>query len=118
GTRVDLSAIAAVAARTGALLVEDSAQRFPCPGEIGAPLADVSLFSLGPIKTASALGGALVEVRDRDLLHRMRAIEASWPRQSRWTYLRRVLRFAGLLAIASPRVYWLFDRILALSGRD
>jgi dTDP-4-amino-4,6-dideoxygalactose transaminase len=118
GTRVDLSAIAGVAARTGALLVEDSAQRFRGPGEGGDRLADVSLFSLGPIKAATALGGALVEVRDPDLLHRMRAIEASWTRQSRWTYLGRVLRFGGLLAIASPRVYWLFDRILTLSGRN
>jgi len=118
GTRVDLSAIAAVAARTGALLVEDSAQRFRGPGEGGDPLADVSLFSLGAIKTATALGGALVEVRDPQLLHRMRAIEASWARQSRWTYLGRVLRFAALRALASPRAYGLFDRILALSGRD
>ena len=118
GTRVDLSAIAALARRTGALLVEDSAQRFRGPGEGGDPLADVSLFSLGPIKTGTALGGALVEVRDPQLLHRMRAIEASWPRQSRWTYLGRVFRFAGLLAIARPRVYWLLDRVLTRSGRD
>ena len=118
GTRVDLTPIAALAAQAGALLVEDSAQRLRGPGQGGDPLADVSLFSLGPIKTATALGGALVEVRDPHLLKRMRAIEASWPRQSRWTYLARVVRFAGLLAIANPRAYWLLDRILTLSGRD
>ena len=110
GTRIDLSAIAAQARRAGALVVEDSAQCFRGPGAGGDTLADVSLFSFGPIKTATALGGAVVEVKDPQLLQRMRAIEASWPRQSRWTYLRRVVRFAGLLALTNPRIYRILDR--------
>ena len=118
GTRIDLRPIAAQARRAGALVVEDSAQCFRGPGERGDTLADVSLFSFGPIKTATALGGAVVEVRDPRLLQRMRAIETSRPRQSRWTYLRRVVRFAGLLALTNPRVYRLLDRGLARSGRD
>jgi perosamine synthetase len=83
GGRFDLGPVAAFARRHGLLLVEDGAQAFRGPGDPGDPLADVSMFSFGTLKTASAVGGAVLHVRDPDLLGRMRRAQERWPVQRR-----------------------------------
>jgi dTDP-4-amino-4,6-dideoxygalactose transaminase len=118
GGRADLEPIAAVARRHGLLLVEDCAQSFRGPENAGDPLADVSLFSFGPIKTATALGGALVRVQDPVLRAGMRALQETWPVQPRREYAARVLKFVPLVLLGRPRTYWLFAGALALLGRD
>lgn len=118
GGRADLEQLAAVARRHGLLLVEDCAQSFRGPANAGDPLADVSLFSFGPIKTATALGGALVHVRDPELRARMRALQGAWPVQPRQEYAARVVKFVALVLLGRPRAYWLFARALPLLGRD
>ena len=118
GSRVDLGALAEVARQHGLLLVEDCAQSFSGPASVGDPVADVSLFSFGPIKPATALGGALVRVRDPLLRARMRALQNTWPVQPRREYGARVLKFLGLLFLARPRIYWLFARVLEMLGRN
>jgi dTDP-4-amino-4,6-dideoxygalactose transaminase len=118
GGRGDLEQLAAVARRHRLLLIEDCAQSFRGPEVAGDPLADVSLFSFGPIKTATALGGALVRVEDRELRTRMRALQETWPRQPRREYAARVVKFVVLVLLGQPRTYWLFARALDLIGRD
>jgi dTDP-4-amino-4,6-dideoxygalactose transaminase len=108
GSRVELAPLA----REGVLLVEDCAQSFRGPRTAGDPRADVSLFSFGSIKTATALGGALVRVHDPVLRERMRARNGTLPVQSRLAYGRRVLRFATLHALARPRIYALVAAVL------
>ena len=118
GTRVDLAPLAEAARRHGLLLVEDCAQSFRGPGDDGDPLADVSLFSFGAIKTATALAGAIVRVRDPELAARMRALQADGGVQRRREYATRVLRFLTLVLISRPRLYYAFEQALALRGRD
>ena len=118
GGRVDLEPLAAVARRRGLLVVEDCAQCLARVDDRGDESADVSLFSFGSIKTATALGGALARVSDTRLAGRMRVEHDAWPTQSRREYARRVLRFAGLQVLANPRVYWMFARVLSATGRD
>jgi dTDP-4-amino-4,6-dideoxygalactose transaminase len=118
GGRADLEQLAAIARRHGLLLVEDCAQGFRGPENAGDPLADVSLFSFGPIKTATALGGALVRVEDPELRARMRALQETWPVQPRREYAARVVKFVALVLLGRPRAYWLFARALPLLGRD
>jgi dTDP-4-amino-4,6-dideoxygalactose transaminase len=108
GSRVDLAPLA----RPGVLLVEDCAQSFRGPHADGDPAADVSLFSFGSIKTATALGGALVRVSDDARRARMRELNACLPVQPRAEYARRVAKFSGLLVLGRPRVYALFARLL------
>src|SRR5690606_31664613 len=74
GTRLDLAPLAAIARRRGIMLIEDCAQAFDGSRYRGHPEADVSMFSFGPLKTATALGGAILRVRDPALLSRMREI--------------------------------------------
>src|SRR5207302_11030989 len=55
---------------------------------------------------------------DRRVAERMRARQKSWPAQPRREYALRALKFAGLRTLGHPRVYWLFSRWLAVTGRD
>ena len=50
--------------------------------------------------------------RTRRLRARMRELNASLPVQPRVEYARRVVRFAGLLVLARPRLYAAFARLL------
>ena len=65
GTRQPLDEVAKFARRHDLLLIEDCAQAFVGTSFTGDSEADVSMFSFGPIKTATALGGALLRVADK-----------------------------------------------------
>jgi perosamine synthetase len=118
GGRVDLTPVARVARAHDLLLVEDCAQSYRGPDHAGDPLADVSLFSFGAIKTATALGGAVVRVRDAELRNRMHLLQQAWPAQPRREYARRVGKFVPLHLLGRPRAYALFARTLERLGRD
>ena len=114
GGTVNLAPIAAVARDRGLLLVEDCAQSLGASPPGGDPLADVSMFSFGPIKTATALGGAVLRVSDPRLLDRMRALQAARPSQKRSAYAARAARFLALAALARPVVYGALARVVDL----
>jgi dTDP-4-amino-4,6-dideoxygalactose transaminase len=118
GGRFDLGPVAAFARRKGLLLVEDCAQAFRGPGDPGDPLADVSMFSFGTLKTASAVGGAVLHVRDPDLLESMRRAQERWPVQRRRHYALRLLKTLGLVLLGRPLPYGLLARACDLLGRD
>lgn len=68
GARVALDAMAERAHRAGMLVVDDDAQGYTGIARLeGSACADVVLHSYGSIKTATALGGGLVRVRDAAL---------------------------------------------------
>ena len=117
GGRVNLASIAGVARRHGLFLVEDCAQAY-APGVRGDSLADVSMFSFGPIKTATALGGAVLEVKDPLVRRLMREEEATYPVAGKTWFARRVLKYMALKAATHPRVYGLLAMLLAFFGRD
>lgn len=112
GATVNMAPIAALARRHRLVLVEDCAQSLGASPRGGDRLADVSMFSLGPIKTATALGGAVLRVADAPLLERMRALQSSWPSQARLAYAARVARFLALAVLARPAVYGLLARLV------
>jgi dTDP-4-amino-4,6-dideoxygalactose transaminase len=117
GARYELDPLLAVARRHGLLVVEDCAQAF-APGFTGHPDADAALFSFGPIKTATALGGALARVRDPALRERMRKIQTAWPIHGRGAFARRALAFAALKLLTSRPLFAVVARAFLLSGRD
>jgi perosamine synthetase len=107
GGRMDLGPVARFARERGLLLVEDCAQAFQGPERVGDSAADVSMYSFGTLKTSTSLGGAVLRVRDREVLGRMRGIQASYPFQDRGGYLEKLLKVLGLVAVSRPRPYGL-----------
>lgn len=113
GGRVELGPVARFCAEHGLPLVEDCAQAFAGPGEVGHPEADVSMYSFGTLKTATAFGGAVLRVRDGAVLARMRAVEAAYPVQGRREYVGRLLKGLLLLGVSRPWVYGRLVRAVA-----
>ncbi len=118
GTRQPLDAVTEFARDRELLLVEDCAQAFVGREFTGHSDADVSMFSFGPIKTATALGGGLLRVRDRGVLSTMRTLLAEQPRQSRWAYFSRAAKYAGMKLLSSRPLYTTIFSFYGLIGRD
>ena len=90
GARLDLDPLFRHANSLGITTVEDCAQAFNGRAYPGSAEAAINMFSFGPIKTSTALGGALIRVKDRDLRARMRAIQAAYPVQANRKHLNDV----------------------------
>jgi len=118
GARVPLEPLASLARERGWLLLEDCAQSWTGDDDRGNPLADVSMFSFGPIKTATALAGGVLVVRDRAVLERMRAAQARYPVQDRRKYFTRILKYSSLVALTKRPLYTAFVRWCRARGKD
>ncbi len=101
GGLCDLTPIRALCDAHGILLIEDCAQSWASHDHTEPTLADVSMFSFGTIKTATALGGALMRIRNSELLAMMRQRHSEWPVQTRWDFSRRILRHGTLKALSA-----------------
>ena len=118
GTSYDLEPYADIARRHGLLVLDDRAQALREPGLRDGLEADVALYSLGPIKTATALGGGVLRVRDDELRERMRATLDEWPVQPTREFLARALKFGVLSLLARPLLFAGFVRACRWRGRD
>lgn len=117
GGRCDLAPFLQTAREHGLFVIEDCAQAFDHCYR-GHPAADASLFSFGTIKTATALGGACLQVRDPQLLCDLRARQAAYPVQRRMTYLRRLLKYALLKGMSGRLASAALIECVRLLGRD
>ena len=118
GSRMPMDDIVATAERHKLFLVEDCAQAFSGDGFRGHHASDLCLFSFGPIKTRTALGGALLRFRDPKLHRRVKALESCYPLQGRLEFLRRVAVFAMLKALSSRALFSPFALACRCLGID
>jgi perosamine synthetase len=75
GNRIEFDRIAAVV-KARVIVFEDYIEAFYGREFTGSSRADVSMFSFGLIKIVTALGGALLTIRDPSLLASVQAIQA------------------------------------------
>jgi perosamine synthetase len=118
GSRMPVADIAAIANEHGLLFLEDCAQANDESGYRGHPDSAVSMFSFGSIKRQTALGGGLLRFRDVALADEVRARIATYPRQSRASYLQRVMTMVVLKAVAAYPVFQAFIAISRLARKD
>ena len=118
GTRNDLGDLIAAAHAHNLMFVEDCAQAYIGPDFRGHADSDVALFSFGTIKTATALGGAVLRIADETIRHAMRDRQSEYAVQSRTKFARRVVKYAGLKLISQRPCYGLFVRGCRAMGRD
>ncbi|NCT70130.1 MAG: DegT/DnrJ/EryC1/StrS aminotransferase family protein [Xanthomonadaceae bacterium] len=118
GARVPMEGIAATAKRCGLFLFEDCAQAFSADGYRGNPLSDVTMFSFGPIKTATSLGGGILLFRDRARCADARQRQTAYPRQGRVWYVRRLLKYALIKAMIYRFPYTMFTHLCGRLGKS
>jgi dTDP-4-amino-4,6-dideoxygalactose transaminase len=76
------------------------------------------MYSFGALKTGTALGGALLKVRNRSVLERMREIQRGWPLQPRRAYAQTVIKFFALSLVIRPVTYGALAWFHRVRGRD
>ncbi|MFU8807272.1 MAG: DegT/DnrJ/EryC1/StrS family aminotransferase, partial [Bradymonadaceae bacterium] len=118
GTRVDLTPIAALAREHGLLLIEDCAQSYDGRPPTAPSVADVSMFSFGTIKTATAFGGAVLVMRDPGLRDAMARTQARYPVASKRKFGLKFAKYLLLMVLTLPWLYGLFARALKFIGKD
>lgn len=118
GAVSDLAPLAEVCRRHNAVLIEDAAQAWCGDFHRGDPAADLSLFSFGPVKRATALGGAVAVVGSPQRAEAISAILTHWPvRRDSWLRARAV-KIATLKLASWPLIYGLIIRLLEGAGKD
>lgn len=118
GTRVDMAPFIAVAKRHGILVLEDCAQAFTGLDYTGHPETDAAMFSFGSIKTSTALVGALIRLKDPQLLEKMRALLQQYPVQSRGEFLQLLFTHVLVKLFTIPLLYGLFYRACMMLKKD
>jgi dTDP-4-amino-4,6-dideoxygalactose transaminase len=118
GTRLELDPLFALAREHGIVAVEDCAQAFNGLDYPGSAAADLSMFSFGPIKTATALGGGLIRVKPQALREKMRAIQGTYPVQPESKHRKRIRQFMMLKIITSRPVLAAIYRFYNARKRD
>ena len=104
GGGVEMAQLKDVCRGRGLMIIDDRAQAFVGTQAMiqSSRDADVSMWSFGSIKTATALGGAMFSVRDSDLRERMQRSLGQRPVQSRWLFARRIVKYAMIRFACRP----------------
>ena len=113
-----LKAFGDVCKKHGALLVEDCAQAFSGDFYLGDAAADFSLFSFGPIKRFTALGGGIIVGKDKLALDKIAQTIQAWPPKADAWFCKRTLKFLALKAASTPIIYTALLRTLSALGKD
>lgn len=118
GSRMPMADVVRVARARGLVVIEDCAQAYRADAYRGHPDSDVSMFSFGPIKTATALAGGMFSFRDPELCERVRGHQARWPVQSRARYLLRPIKYALLVLLSGRALFAAFVALCRACGTD
>ncbi len=108
GSRMPMEPVLDFAREHGLVVFEDCAQAYAGPEDLCPPRADVSMFSFGTIKTATALGGGIFCFRDPQILDAVRRHQSQWPIRSRGHFLSRLLKYSLLMLLSNHPIYTLF----------
>jgi len=101
------------------LVAEDCAQAFTgVDGYLGDDRSDISLFSFGSIKTATALGGAMLRIQDSSQRRAVRNKLEEPPLQAHVYFAKKTLKYILLKTLTLRSVYSLFIKACRLTGRD
>ena len=118
GSRMPLDDVVVVAREHSLPLFEDCAQANDGSSWRGHADATVSMFSFGSIKRQTALGGGLLRFKDAALAEQVRQRQATYPRQSRSSYVKRVMTMVAIKTVAIRAVFNAFVGICRMRGVD
>lgn len=104
GNFVPMEPILELARKHRLFVIEDCAENYDGV-YTGHPDAAVSLFSFGPLKTATSLAGGVMRVRDADLFTRLQANHERWPVQSRLDFFNRLCKYGTMKFFGARWIY-------------
>jgi perosamine synthetase len=118
GTQIEMQPYARTTEQYGLLLIEDCAQSFRGMPQGKSDVSDVAMYSFGPIKTGTALGGAVLCVADGKLRKKMEQVQQAYPTQSTVAYFKRVVKYGFLKFLSQRLPITVFIAALRMLGKD
>ncbi|MFB6357184.1 MAG: DegT/DnrJ/EryC1/StrS family aminotransferase [bacterium] len=118
GSRSDMGEVGDLAREHDLLIVEDCAQSYDGKSLRWSDQTDGAMYSFGPIKTATGLGGAVFRVRDTELMNELKEIQSEYSSQSIRSYALRILKYTGLNLLSQPVCFGLFAWLCRLAGSN
>lgn len=118
GGRFDMEPIVSWARTHNLAVWEDCAQCLDNRVYRGNPNSNAALFSFGPIKAKSALGGGLIRVNSPQLARRMNVRHLGYTIQSRRSYVLRQCKYSIAKLVSYRRVLGLCLRILRVDRKQ
>jgi perosamine synthetase len=118
GTRMPLDDILSFAKKHQLMLIEDCAQAYIGLNYKGEARADVSMFSFGSIKTCSALGGAILSIRNPKLLYKIKSIQSRYAIQQPFFFLCRLGKYILIKLLSYRFVFSLFVILCRITGAN
>lgn len=116
GAKIDIEPVREAIKNENILLIEDSSQYLY---ELNEELrSDIKMNSFGTIKTTTALGGAILSVRDAGLFEELKKRYSHYAPQSEISYKIKVLKTILLKFISSRPVFKMINVICALFKID
>lgn len=111
----DMEHLRALADKHGFDIIEDCAECYSGARSTSRPHADLTLFSFGTIKTATALGGGVAVLRSSQLSTKMKRLHQSlYESQTQTEFFWKVIKAVLIRIVAtSPNLY----AVIALSCR-
>lgn len=117
GKWIEMDKIIEIAHSRALYVLEDCAECFHGFKRKGHESSDLILFSFGLIKHSTCLGGAIVHVKNTELLRKMRAKLESYPVQNHSFFFRKLLKYSAItLVLKSSYVQWSFVKLMSLLG--
>lgn len=116
GARISMDPLVGFARKHGLVLFEDCAQAYRGDDFTGHPESHVRMFSFGPIKYNTALGGGLLFVRDPDLRGEVGRLHRSYPVQGKARFFIRLVKYGVVLLLNRPGPYTLLCAACRLLG--
>lgn len=118
GGTADTESVAQLATHHGLMLIEDCAQNYQGNDFDGHRLSTVSMFSFGSIKTNTALGTAILHVRDPELRAEMLRHLDGWPTHKTSRFATKVLKYMAIKTASYRPTIGAVARLARLFGRD
>lgn len=118
GAVVDLKPLAELCTKHDILLIEDCAQAFCGTQYQGSPYADISLFSFGPIKSSTALGGAVLIAKSSDTIKAIERTECLYSKKIEYWFFCRILKYLLIKLLSFPIFYGSFIKLLTVRQFD
>lgn len=100
------------------LLFEDFAQCFHSTEGDKHPDSDAAFYSFGSLKFATALGGAVICLKDRTLKQALVKSYSQYRIQPRGTFCKKLIKYSFLKLLSLPFFYTLLVKAVSLSKRD
>jgi dTDP-4-amino-4,6-dideoxygalactose transaminase len=118
GARMEMDPIFEITDQYPQILVaEDCAQAFSGTDDYrGHDKSDISLFSFGSIKTATAFGGAMCRLRDNDQRKALHKIMGRNKSQSVGYFAKKALKYGCIMTLTQRWTYSLFVQACRLTG--